>query len=384
LEGLRGQADLDENGIVTARELEVFTYISKYSSRNAHFRPRTLRRGCNFDIGLTDQRLKSNSPNQGAGQSKDKPPDGNNTRAEIIGPPRQPEPSVDRNGGDYALLFANDRFDNPSWATLKNPLNDVNAVARELKERYGFKEVIVRHNLTTDDIYAEVATYQRRKFQPDDQLFVFFAGHGVTDEFGGGFYVGRDSPYPLVRQTQGQFVQLDRLLQLIDQLPVEHSMVVFDACFAGQIWQPKIQIIQETATLPPSNSPSQMASTFPRRYPATGSYSFATNYTSLSRQQELSTLAYAKRIMKSRARRVLTSGDKPVLDAWRKPDGVLSNHSPFADGFLRALRSDAGSDKVLTAAEIKPFIDKLIPEPQVGKLSGAAGDVVFILATQEK
>ena len=68
----------------------------------------------------------------------------------------KPDKNASRNGEDYALLFANDKYDNREWSTLKNPKNDVRDIAKELKEKYGFKGVDIRENLTTQEIYDTI------------------------------------------------------------------------------------------------------------------------------------------------------------------------------------------------------------------------------------
>jgi hypothetical protein len=287
-------------------------------------------------------------------------------------------------GKSYALLFANDTFDDGGWQKLKNPQNDVRDVARELTERYGFIEAVVKPNLTTDEIYNTIENYQDGKDKDfnttEDQLFIFFAGHGIADKYNKGFYVGRDSPSSLTRESEGKFVSLDGVLNAIDRIPVEHIMVVFDACYAGDIWKPSIQLIQENAFFKDELrdlliagliEPYTRKIVMPDKFlqPAlTDSFNAA----------QISKLAYAKRKMKDRSRRVLTSGDKPVPDGWRRSDGSMSDNSPFADAFLQALRTSGGNFGVLITPEIVPFIDKLQNEPQIGKLSGSNGDFVFV------
>src|SRR6185312_17037844 len=95
--------------------------------------------------------------------------------------------SVDRK--DYALLFATDKYDH--WDDLVNPVDDAHAIARELKEKYGFTVELIE-NPTVETIWEKLREYNERKFAPQDQLMVFFAGHGHYDEsFGEGFVVAK-------------------------------------------------------------------------------------------------------------------------------------------------------------------------------------------------
>lgn len=405
LDGLKESADFNRDGVISSRELEAQVYKGgvEYAAKNyAEFHPRTVTRGGNFKIGFSDKGLEkiaqekkvNSNPTEDAKKlqpitSGDKR-DETDTRTDVLNLDGETEETAERKGADYALLFANDTFDNAAWRTLKNPQNDVNDVAKELKERYGFKEVIIKPNLTTQEIYDTIGAYQKPDFkkfnQGEDQLFIFFAGHGIADKYNKGFYVGRDSLFPknsanLTRQEEGSLVSLDGVLNAIDDIPLEHIMIVFDACYAGQIWKASVQPIQEIASLLNKTNYSAITdfemSPFIRNY---GASSKLLNLVedNLFNVQEISKLAYAKRKMKERSRRVLTSGDKPVFDSWKKKDGTRSNNSPFADAFLRALRTDGGDWEVLITAHIVPFIDKLPIEPQVGKISGSNGDFVFV------
>lgn len=406
LDGLNGNADFNRDGVISSHELEAQVYIGGvgYAVKNyPEFHPRTVTRGSNFKIGFSNERLEKIAQEKKANSSPaddakklqpvtlDNKRDETDTRTDILNLDGETEETAtERKGADYALLFANDTFDNQAWRTLKNPQNDVNDVAKELKERYGFKEVIIKPNLTTQEIYDTIGAYQKSDFknfnQGEDQLFIFFAGHGIADKYNKGFYVGRDSLFPknsadLTRQEEGSLVSLDGILNAIDRIPLEHIMIVFDACYAGQIWKASIQPIQETASLPNKTNYSAMTdfeiSPFIRNYGAS-SKSLNLEENNLFNVQEISKLAYAKRKMKERSRRVLTSGDKPVFDSWKKKDGTRSNNSPFADAFLKALKTSGGGNEVLITAEIVPHIDELPIEPQVGKISGSDGDFVFV------
>lgn len=292
--------------------------------------------------------------------------------------------SEERDGDDYALLFYNKNFDDSSsWRELKNPQNDVEAIAKELKETYGFKEVEIKPNFTTTQIYDTIGTYQDRKFpKPQDQLFIFFAGHGYADKENNPYYIGKDSPsaaqslntFANRRLYENKFVQIDTLLNGIDRIAINHIMVVFDICYGGVIWKPvQLQKIEETAKY--QANPFDFASDFKYSGPNVGlSFDFANEI------DDNEPRIYAKKKMKNKSRIVMTSGDKPVYDSWLKPDGNLSDHSPFADAFIRALQTKGSDDKVLITPEFVPFIDKLDPMPQRGRLSGSDGDFVFVLS----
>jgi hypothetical protein len=155
-------------------------------------------------------------------------------------------------------------------------------------------------------------------------------------------------------------------------------MVVFDACFAGQIWKPATQTQEETAEYKPNKKTLQFTFGFNSFGQGIGS---SMNF--VNTQDDFDPLVYAKTKMKNRSRIIFTSGDEPVLDSWVKPDGTISEHSPFADAFIRALQTKGNDGKVLISTEFIPFIDKLKPQSQRGKLSGSDADFVFILSDKK-
>src|SRR5210317_1443913 len=78
-----------------------------------------------------------------------------------------------RAGKDYALFFAVQNYD--SWNDLRNPIRDAEAIAEELKERYGFRTEIVREP-SRKKIYSKLREYHQKSYAEDAQLFIFFAG----------------------------------------------------------------------------------------------------------------------------------------------------------------------------------------------------------------
>ena len=106
---------------------------------------------------------------------------------------------------DYALLFVTDKYDN--WSSLVNPIFDGRSIATELQNVYGFKVEIVE-NPSQDVIFRKLREYSERKYQPLDQLMVFFAGHGYYDEtFKEGYVVVKESMRDDPGKTSLRFLQ---------------------------------------------------------------------------------------------------------------------------------------------------------------------------------
>lgn len=218
--------------------------------------------------------------------------------------------AIDRQ--DYAVLFATDQYDN--WGDLVNPIYDSKAIAKELEDRYGFKVEIVE-NGNQDKVFNSLREYAKRSYKPQDQLFIFFAGHGVYDEtFGEGFVVARDSRAN--DPGKNSYISHNRLRSNIDNINCEHIMLVMDVCFGG--------------TFDPILASSR------------------------NLYEEIDNEEYIVKKLSTKTRKFLTSGGKEYVS-----DGIPGKHSPFTVRLLEALKSNGGEDRLLTFSEVNLYMQKL-------------------------
>jgi len=225
--------------------------------------------------------------------------------------------AIDRK--DYVLLFATNQYDN--WTNLVNPIDDAQSVAKVLKEKYGFETEIVL-NPTTDQVFNKLRDYAERKFKPQDQLMIFFAGHGYFDDtFGEGFVVAKNSLKNDRAKTS--FISHSRLRGVIQNIPTEHILLVMDVCFGG--------------TFDPVIAGSR----------------------GLDNAKTID-VEFLLRKLSQRTRKYITSGGKEYVS-----DGIAGKHSPFTLKLLQAL-TDGGNDGILTLSNIKTYVEKLKPEPRLG------------------
>lgn len=239
--------------------------------------------------------------------------------------------SIDRK--DYALLFATDQYDN--WNDLVNPIYDATAIAKELEDRYGF-EVKIVENADQDEVMVTLREYAQLKYKPQDQLFVFFAGHGQFDEVvGEGYVVARNSRKRDV--SKNSYISHNRLRNNINNIPCDHIALVMDVCFGG--------------TFDPLLASSRDI------------------------YDEIDNNEYIAKKLSMKTRKFLTSGGKVYVS-----DGVRGNHSPFAARFLEALKSNGGEDRLLTFSEVNLSMQKLHTTPRFGSFGGdeAGSEFLFI------
>jgi hypothetical protein len=240
--------------------------------------------------------------------------------------------AIDRK--DYAILFGTDKYEH--WSDLVNPIDDVHAIARELKEKYGFIVEMVE-NPTTEDVWTKLREDSERKFGPQDQLFVFFAGHGHYDEtFAEGFVVAQNS---LSNDLSfNSYISHNRLRGVINSIPCNHILLTMDVCFGG--------------TLDPVVA---------RRRGAV--------------EEEQAAHEFLVRKFSFRTRKYLTSGGKEYVS-----DGIPGKHSPFAEKMIQALRERGGTDGMLTLAELQVFLQKISQLPRFGSFGDdePASDFIWV------
>lgn len=242
--------------------------------------------------------------------------------------------SVDRK--DYVLLFATDQYDH--WSDLVNPIDDAQSIAKVLKEKYGFETEILE-NPNQDDVYNKLREYAERKFKPQDQLMIFFAGHGYFDEtFGEGFVVAKNSLENDNARTS--YISHNRLRGIIQNIPIEHVFLAMDVCFGGT-FDPVIASARGVEAMETSDS------------------------------------EYVVRKLSYRTRKYLTSGGKEYVS-----DGIPGKHSPFTLRMLQAFAEGGGSDRILTLAEIKTYVEKLKPEPRLGSFGDDKNESDFLFVSK--
>ena len=242
--------------------------------------------------------------------------------------------SIDRK--DYALFFATDTYD--YWKNLVNPVYDANTIAAELKTKYGF-EVEVVENANQRDILVKIRDYAKRNYRPQDQLFIFFAGHGQFDEaFGTGYVVAKNSLEVDVAKTT--YISHANLRNYVDNIPSKHILLAMDVCFGG--------------TFDPAIANSRGG----------------------EGHEDLTDSEFLARKLSKKTRRYITSGGKEYVS-----DGTVGKHSPFAARFLESLKSRGGEDQILTINEILPYLEKIKDhEPRSGEFGDneKGSDFVFV------
>ena len=246
---------------------------------------------------------------------------------------------------DYALLFGVNSYEHfDPWHKLNNPIPDAEAIGDELKNRYGFAVEVI-NDPSRDDILTKINEYARKQYNDNDQLLIFFAGHGYYEErnnIGMGYLVAGDTLPPDADRGKSSYISHGDLRERIENIGCEHIFLMIDACFSG--------------TFDP------LVAQFNR---ARGGNKISNNTS--KREFIKQTLAY-------KTRWYLTSGGKEYVS-----DGPPNQHSPFTRRVLDALRSTGGGRHgILTLEDIGRYVERATPQPRAGEFGTNAPGSNFL------
>lgn len=239
-------------------------------------------------------------------------------------------------GSSHALVIGIDKYTG-GWPRLRKAVEDARAVAKELRGK-GF-EVTLKTNLNAEALRTTLREFFAIKgADPEARLFLWFAGHGHTIN-GEGFLVPADAPLATSPAFKVAALPMRDFGSLVRLAESKHVLSVFDACFAGTIFEARAGVAPAAIT---------------------------------------------KKTTKP-VRQFITSGDAGQL---------VRDDGSFREYFLRALRgeekADFNDDSYVTGEELGLFLNQRMAAltgaaqtPKAGKLHDVRynqGDFVFALA----
>jgi uncharacterized caspase-like protein len=182
---------------------------------------------------------------------------------------------------------------------LDTPVNDASAVHDVLRRDYGYESTLLLNPDRTQ--LVEALDELRAELTPDDNLLIYYAGHGFLDRpTGEGFWLTVNAK----PDSQVEWVPVSTVTRLLKASQAKHALVVADSCYSGVLVRDAPAVLRVGA----------------------------------DRLVEL------RRMSQKRARKAMTSGGlEPVID------GGGDGHSVFTRAFLDALREN---DQVLDGYQL--------------------------------
>ena len=244
----------------------------------------------------------------------------------------------------YAVIIGIDRYASlPPGSELSYAVRDAQGVAEVLARDYAFDGIVTIYNEdATREGILRILSAELRQTSEDDSVFIFWAGHALTQRTAGRGDIGYLVPYDgTFDDSEMSFknISMTTIKEDISRaIPAKHLFLVVDACYSGLL------VTRALESSPPERS-----------------------------------LEYLRDITGEEVRQVLTAGkaDQQVLD------GGPRGHSVFTGRFIEALEE---ATDYITATEISTRISEEVfsdaaarghaQTPQGGKLFGL-GDYVF-------
>ncbi len=232
------------------------------------------------------------------------------------------------NFGDYhALIIGIDNYQ--KLPELKTAIADATAMARILKESYGFEVNLLINPNRNKIIDALDELRARLKFK--DNLLIYYAGHGwLDDKADQGYWM----PVDAAANRRSAWISNATITDSLKTIEAKHVMVVADSCYSGRLVR-GVNI-------------------------------------------DLATPKYYQKMARLKARVVLTSGGlEPVAD------NNGSGHSPFTDALLKTLAENKGviDGNALFNKIRRPVMVNADQTPQysdVRKAGHEGGDFLFV------
>lgn len=209
-------------------------------------------------------------------------------------------------GSYYALVIGNNKYQ--YMTNLKSAVTDAKAVAGVLEQQYGFDTTLLI-NATRYDILSELNKL-REKLTEDDNLLIYYAGHGELDKANQrGYWL----PVDAETDSSTNWISNVAITDILNVMSARHVLAVVDSCYSLALTRNAVARLD-------------------------------TGWTSEQHKD------WYKAMRKTRARTVLTAGGlKPVLD------GGGGQHSVFAAAFLDSLRKN---DSVLDGYKLYRAVQK--------------------------
>jgi hypothetical protein len=135
----------------------------------------------------------------------------------------------------YALVIGIQDYVDPSIQDLEQPVGDASSLYEMLVNKYSFErsDATLLKNPTRSQLFQALESLSR-KVGPEDNLLIFYAGHGYWDELRKqGYWFPSDAG----RTDRSSWITNADLKEYISSINSKHTLLITDACFAGSIFK---------------------------------------------------------------------------------------------------------------------------------------------------
>ncbi len=144
-------------------------------------------------------------------------------------------PATTKEGKNYCLLIGAQNYEDLTIPSLENPIQDAVRLKLILKKDYDFEDstIFTLFNPGANDVKRQLLELIN-VIQPEDNLLIFYAGHGIwVEKEKKGYWLLVDAK----RNDSNTWLQNKDVLNLIAKLPSRHTLLITDACFSGGVFK---------------------------------------------------------------------------------------------------------------------------------------------------
>jgi uncharacterized caspase-like protein len=153
-------------------------------------------------------------------------------------------------GRRWALVVANQAYRH--WPRLDTPVADAQSVAQVLQQRFGY-EVKLLQNVTRQQLLAALNEL-RVKAGPQDQVVVYYAGHGQMDSVTArGYWIPVDGDATDI----SQWVSVIDVTDQLSAMQARHVMVIADSCYSGTLTRSLLPRVDQALSAEQRRAPLQ-------------------------------------------------------------------------------------------------------------------------------
>jgi len=140
-----------------------------------------------------------------------------------------------KDGKYYALLIGINTYPDPGIMNLDKPFSDATKLYNTLTNTYTFEKenVSLLNSPTREEIITELDRLNRL-ITEDDNLLIFYAGHGYWDTQD---EVGYWMPSDAKKSNTAKWIRNSTIRDYLRTVKTKHTLLIADACFSGGIFK---------------------------------------------------------------------------------------------------------------------------------------------------
>jgi hypothetical protein len=150
-------------------------------------------------------------------------------------------------GAYYTLLIGVDEYSDPAIQNLDNPIRDATALYEILVSKYTFLQENMKllKNARMEDIIHALDELSN-KITSDDNLLIFYAGHGWWDERAN---IGYWLPSDAQQVSKAAWFRNSTLCDYLKEINSKHTLLIADACFGGSIFKTRTAFLDASKAI---------------------------------------------------------------------------------------------------------------------------------------